>query len=72
MSTIIEALQFADTNLGSVNGAHNILPLFLAKHQLHIGLILLKKGYDINDEIEPLLTKYGDVDGIPVKDLNIK
>ena len=39
----------------------------LAKDQLHNAIVLLDKGYDIYDEVEPLLEKYGKVEDVPKK-----
>ena len=60
--TIIEALQNAEINLN--NGP---IGLMLAKGQLHNALTLLEKGYSIDDEVEPLLEEYGDVENVPDK-----
>lgn len=66
-TTILESLKNAKTNLGSVQGIGSILPLFLADQQLHDVVILLEKGFDLTDEIEPLLEKYGDAESVPNK-----
>jgi hypothetical protein len=59
--SIMEALQNADYNIQN-NAA---IGLMIAKDQLHIAVTLLNKGYDLEDEVEPLLEKYGDVDEVP-------
>lgn len=41
--------------------------LQLAKEQLNNAVKLLEKGYSVDDEFEPLLEKYGDVDNVPEK-----
>lgn len=67
MTTIFESLKTAEINLSGVKGINNIMPLFLANIQLHNSVVLLSKGYDLSEEIEPLLEKYGDVEGVPNK-----
>ena len=65
--TILEALQNADYNIQN-NGN---LGLMLAKDQLHNGVTLLDKGYDLYDEVEPILEKYGKVEDVPdMEDVN--
>jgi len=61
--TILEALQNADYNLQNNSG----IGLLFAKPQLHNAVTLLEKGYSLNDEVEPLLEKFGDVDSVPSK-----
>lgn len=64
--SILEALQNAEMNLQNVKLlGMGILPL--AQSQLHNAVALLDKGYSINDEVEPLLEKYGDVENVPEK-----
>ena len=58
--TILEALQNAEINLG--NGT---IGLMIAKDQLHSAVTLLDKGYHIDEEVEPLLKKYGNADVAP-------
>lgn len=60
--SILEALQNAEINLG--NGGFGLM---LAKDQLHNAITLLEKGYSLDDEVEPLLEKYGDVESVPEK-----
>ncbi len=57
----MEALQNADYNIRN-NAAIGVM---LAKDQLHNAVTLLNKGYDLEDEVEPLLEKYGSVDEVP-------
>lgn len=62
--TILEALQNARINLSAdtspfQNG--------IGRAQLNNAIGLLEKGYDIHDEVEPLLGKYGNVDKVPEK-----
>jgi len=61
--TILEALQNANININENNG----LCLFLAKQQLKNAVTLLEKGYDLSDEVEPLLETYGNVECVPNK-----
>lgn len=61
--TILEALQNADYNIHN-NGSIGIM---LAKEQLHNAIELLDKGYDIYDEVEPLLEKYDGIANVPDK-----
>lgn len=58
--TIFEALWNADYNLQN-NG---MTGLVLAKEQLHNAVELLGKGYDLDDEIEPLLEKYDGIENV--------
>lgn len=61
--TILEALKNADYNVQN-NGT---VGLMFAKNQLHNVTILLEKGYDLYEEVEPLLEKYGEVENVPDK-----
>lgn len=61
--TILEALQNADINIQR-NGA---IGASIAKGQLHNAVVLLKKGYTLDDKVEPLLEQYGDVESVPEK-----
>jgi hypothetical protein len=36
-----------------------------AMRQLHNAVSLLEKGYSIDDEVEPILEKYGSVENVP-------
>ncbi len=60
---IMECLQNADYNLRNNGG----LGVMLAKEQLHNATVLLDKGYDIWEEVDPLLEKYGTVEDVPEK-----
>ncbi len=65
--TILEALQNANHNLSLP-----ILPRLsfeIGKSQLKNAVVLLEKGYSINDEIEPLLERYGKVENVPDKEI---
>lgn len=64
--SILEVLQNASLNLDNVNHlGPAIMPL--AKAQLDIAIVLLEKGYDIDDQVEPLLDKYGSAEAVPAK-----
>lgn len=64
--TILEGLQNANINLDNLKTMG--MTLFpLVKIQLNNAVILLEKGYDLEDEVEPLLEKYGDVEKVPEK-----
>ena len=64
--TILEALQNANHNLGNIKlMGMGLLPI--VESQLNNATILLEKGYDIDDEVEPLLEEYGDVENVPEK-----
>lgn len=65
--TILEALQNANYNLDNVK-IMGLAFLPIVKGQLNNATILLEKGYDLHEEVEPLLEKYGDVDSVPDKD----
>lgn len=59
--SILEALRNADYNIQK-NGA---IGLMLGKEQLHNAVELLLKGYNIDEQVEPLLEKYGSIDSVP-------
>ena len=63
--SILEALQNANYNLNN-NGQ---LGVMIAKEQLKNAVTLLEKGYSIDEEVEPLLEKYGTVDNVPDTEL---
>ena len=62
--TILEALQNADYNF---NQSMSFVTLRLAQEQLHNAIVLLEKGYDVDELVEPLLEKYGAVEDVPDK-----
>lgn len=68
--SILEALMNADINLENIKtmGPAGMSLLPLAKEQLHNAVTLLDKGYGIDDEVEPLLEKFGDVEKVPEKE----
>ena len=65
MTTILEALQNANYNL---QNARIQFQVEMGKEQLNNAVVLLEKGYDLYDEIDPLLEKYDNVDNVPEKD----
>ena len=65
--TIFEALMNADYNLQNTTGL-GMFGVNLAKFQVHNAVELLNKGYSLEEEIEPLLEKYGDVENVPDKE----
>lgn len=66
--TILESLRNANYNLKDPVGSSTI-GVIIAKLQLNNAVILLEKGYDLNDEVEPLLERYGNVKDVPLKDI---
>ena len=61
--SILEALQNADYNLQN-NGT---MGMYVAQGQVHNAVVLLEKGYDLDDEVEPLLEEFKNVDNVPEK-----
>ena len=61
--TILEALENANHNIRYIGS----IGLMFAKEQLNNAVVLLNKGYDLYDEIEPLLDKYDNVENVPEK-----
>lgn len=59
--SILEALQNADYNLQN-NGAFGVI---LAREQLHNAVVLLEKGYELHEEVEPFLERWGNIDLVP-------
>ena len=64
--TILEALQNANHNLDNVKYM-GMAFIPIVKGQLNNAVVLLEKGYDLHDEVEPLLEEFGDVDSVPDK-----
>lgn len=64
--TIHECLQNAQYNLcdGKIAMQHKI-----GKEQLNNAVTLLNKGYSLEDEVDPLLDQYGEVENVPDKKL---
>lgn len=63
--SIIEALQNANYNLDNLARMPMLLPM--VKEQLNNAIVLLEKGYSVDDEVEPLLEQFGNVDSVPEK-----
>lgn len=63
--SILETLQNAEYNL---RHRSNHLAFALAKDQMKNAIGLLLKGYSVNEQVEPLLEKYGQVEDVPDKD----
>lgn len=62
--TIMEALQNANYNLDNVKTmGMGFIPM--VKSQLNNAVVLLEKGYELQDEVEPLLEEYGNVENVP-------
>ena len=64
--SIMECLQNAKYNLDNAIKMPMLMPM--VKEQLNNAVELLDKGYDIWDEVEPLLEKYGSVENVPEKE----
>jgi len=64
--SVLECLQNAEFNLDNMAG---VIPGVreIAIQQLHNGVTLLEKGYGVDDEVDPLLDQYGDVEAVPDK-----
>ena len=63
--SILECLQNANYNLDNAIKMPMFMPM--VKEQLNNAVQLLDKGYDILEEVEPLLEKYGTVEDVPEK-----
>lgn len=63
--SILECLQNARYNLDNAIKMPMLMPM--VKEQLNNAVELLDKGYDIWDEVEPLLEKYGNIENVPEK-----
>ena len=62
--TILEALQNANANVDNVKLlGPAIVPLI--KAQLNNAVVLLEKGYTLQDEVEPILEQWGSVENVP-------
>ena len=60
-ATILEKLQNAQINIETSTS----FTTAIAKKQLNNAIILLEKGYGVDEEIKPFLEKYGDVEKVP-------
>ena len=64
--TILEALENARLHMENYSRNPSMkFHMELADNQLENAIVLLKKGYDSNELVEPLLEKYGDVHNVP-------
>lgn len=64
--SILEALQNAQMNLKNVRViGSGIIPLI--QSQLNNAVGLLEKRYSLEEEVEPLLEEYGDIESVPEK-----
>lgn len=63
--SIFEALQNAKYNLTENGGIAKVIGI----EQLVNAVTLLEKGYTLDDEVEPLLNEYGDVNNVPEKEV---
>ena len=65
--SILEALESAKYNVDNLVSVPSLAPALipLIKSQLNNAIVLLEKGYDPYQEIEPLLEEYGDVENVP-------
>jgi hypothetical protein len=61
--SILEALQNARYNLIDNRGVG--LAWTFGKNQLDNAIKLLEKGYGIDEEVGPLIEKYGDAESVP-------
>ena len=59
--TILEALMNAEINLSESHPFQKSIGL----NQLHNAIVLLEKGYNHSELVDPLLEKYGDVENVP-------
>lgn len=65
MTTIFEALQNANYNL---QNARIQFQIEMAKEQLNNAVVLLEKGYDLTEEVDPFLAEYTDINDVPEKE----
>ena len=63
--SILEALENAYYNLCEqrIPGLTDVI----GKEQLKNAIALLEKGYSAEDEVEPLIDKYGSIEEVPEK-----
>ena len=64
--TILEALQNANHNIGNIKSL-GLVFLPMVEGQLNNAVTLLEKGYNLEDEVEPLLEEFGEVENVPEK-----
>lgn len=63
--TILETLQNAKINL--IENGNLGFGVRLGTEQVKNAVTLLEKGYSLDEEVDPLLDKYGSVYNVPVK-----
>lgn len=64
METIMKALQRADYNLSQ----NNMFSKAVAQVQLHNAVVLLDKGYSLDDDFDEILNDYCVVEDVPEKE----
>jgi len=62
MITILDALLGADYNLSN---SRVPMQIEIAKSQVHNAAVLLEKGYDADDDITDLISKYNPIETAP-------
>jgi hypothetical protein len=65
--SILECLQNANHNLGNLKSMPMLLPL--VQNQLNNAVTLLEKGYNLDEEVEPLIEEFGCIEDVPEKEL---
>lgn len=63
--TILEALQNAKINL--IENGDTMIGKMIGKEQLNNAVTLLEKGYTLEDEVEPIIEQFGDINSVPYK-----
>ena len=63
--SIMECLQNARYNLDNAIKMPMLMPM--VKAELNNAVELLDKGYELWDDVEPLLEEYGSVENVPEK-----
>lgn len=67
--SILECLNNARYNLIDNKGVG--IAFAIGKEQLDNAIHLLEKGYDPEDEVEPLIEKFGSIQRVPLKHADI-
>ena len=67
MSSILETLGNAEIN---INNGKRVGPvaILLAHNQLHNAVVLLEKGYGLDDDVDSLLEQHGKAEDAPDMD----
>lgn len=63
--TILDTLKNAQYNL--IENRNVVIAFEIGKMQLSNAITLLEKGYSSNDEVDPLLERFDNVDNVPNK-----